>query len=154
MWEMFSTFDLAVRIHVESAPVDDPAPHLLLDPRELDATHRDVVMARIIDVERLLPMRPYGAEGRVVFELRDEMCPWNEGRWALEAGADGARVSRTKDSPQLTLDVSALAQLLYGQVSPSNAVHYGRAEAAPGAPLDLWDAMFRTAYAPFCPNLF
>ena len=91
----------------------------MLDPRELYATHRDHLLCRILDLERALPLRPYGAEGRVVFELRDEMCPWNAGRWALEAGAEGATVSRTKESPQLTLDVSALVQMLFGQVSPS-----------------------------------
>ena len=52
------------------------------------------------------------------------------------------------------LDVSALVQLLFGQVSPSLAVRYGRADAAPDAPLALWDAMFRTEYAPFCPDMF
>ena len=154
MWDMFSTFDLAQRIHIEHAPTDDPAMHVLLDPRELNATHRDVIMARILDVERLLPMRPYAAAGRMVFELRDDLCPWNAGRWLLETGEGGSRVSRTSESAQIALDVSALAQLLYGQVSPSNAVRYGRAEATPDAPLDRWDDMFRTRSAPFCPNLF
>ena len=154
IWEHLKTFDLANRIWVNAAPVDDPAPHIMLDPRELDATHRDHLLCRIIDLERALPLRPYSAEGRVTFELRDEMCPWNAGRWAFEAGAEGASVTRTKESPQLTLDVSALAQMLFGQVSPSLAVRYGRADAAPDAPLALWDAMFRTEYAPFCPDMF
>jgi predicted acetyltransferase len=153
-WELLKTFDLANRIWVNSAPVDDPAPHIMLDPRELHATHRDHLLCRIIDVERALLLRPYGAEGRVVFELRDEMCPWNAGRWALEAGTEGASVTRTKESPQLTLDVSALAQLLFGQVSPLQAVRYARADAAADAPLTLWDAMWRTEYAPFCPDWF
>lgn len=153
-WELLKTFDLASRIWMNFAPVDDPAPHIMLDPRELHATHRDHLLCRIIDLERALPLRPYGAEGRVVFDVRDEMCPWNAGRWALEAGADGASVTRTKESPQLTLDVSALAQLLFGQVSPSLAVRYARADAAADAPLRLWDAMWRTEYAPFCPDWF
>ncbi len=154
MWEYLRKFDLAARIVIDNAPVDDPAFHVLQDPRELHAQHRDWLHARILDLERLLPLRPYGAEGRVVFEVRDEMCPWNAGRWALEAGPEGAAVSRTKETPQLSLDISALAQILYGQVSPTNAVRYGRAEAVPGAPLDLWDAMWRTNYAPFCPDMF
>ena len=154
IWEQLKTFDLANRIWINSAPTDDPAPHIMLDPRELHATHRDHLLGRIIDVERALPLRPYGAEGCVTFELRDEMCPWNAGRWALEAGAEGATVTRTKDAPQLTMDVSALVQLLFGQVSPSLAVRFGRADAAPDAPLPLWDAMWRTVYAPFCPDWF
>jgi predicted acetyltransferase len=154
IWDHLKTFDLASRIWLNSAPVDDPAPHIMLDPRELHATHRDHLLCRILDVERALPLRPYGAQGRVVFELRDELCPWNAGRWALEAGAEGSAVTRTKDSPQLTLDVSALVQLLFGQVAPSLAVRFGRADAAPDAPLKLWDAMLRTEYAPFCPDWF
>jgi predicted acetyltransferase len=153
-WELLKTFDLANRITFMNVPPDDPAFDVLLDPRELHAARRDHLLARIIDVERALPLRPYGHEGRVVFELRDTMCPWNAGRWALEAGPEGSAISRTTESPQLTLDVSALAQLLYGQVRPSLAVRYGRAEAVPDAPLTLWDAMFRTEYAPFCPDGF
>jgi predicted acetyltransferase len=153
MWDFFKTFDLANRVLLPMAPPDDPAFDIMLDPRELDATRFDWLLGRIIDVERALPLRPYG-EGRVVFELRDEMCPWNGGHWALDAGAEGTTMTRSKESPSLSLDVSALAQLLFGQVSPTHAVRYGRAEAAPNAPLLLWDAMFRTEYAPFCPDGF
>lgn len=154
MWEYLKRFDLATRIIFDCAPVDDPAFHALLDPRELNAQHRDWLHGRIIDVERLLPHRPYGSAGRVVFDVRDEMCPWNAGRWALEAGPEGSAISRSKDSPSLSLDISALAQLFYGQISPANAVRFGRAECTPDADLKLWDAMWRTEYAPFCPNMF
>jgi predicted acetyltransferase len=153
MWEYLKNFDLAKRILVPNAPTDDPAFDIMLDPRELNAKRYDWLLGRLIDVERALPLRPYG-EGRVVFELRDEMCSWNQDRWALEAGPEGATMRRVKESPSLTLDVSALVQLAFGQVSPSLAVRYGRAEAAPGAPLAVWDAMFRTEHAPFCPDGF
>ncbi|MEX2227041.1 MAG: GNAT family N-acetyltransferase [Dehalococcoidia bacterium] len=153
MWEFFKTFDLVKRVIVGAAPADDPAFDIMLDPRELDTTRYDWMLGRIIDLERALPLRPYG-EGRVVFQVRDEMCPWNADRWLLEAGPEGTAVSRTKESAQLTLDISALAQLVFGQVSPSLAVRFGRAEASPDAPLDRWDAMWRTKYAPFCPDGF
>ncbi len=154
IWEFLERFDLANRIWMNTVPVDDPAPHIMLDPRELNATHRDHLICRILDVERAMPLRPYGADGRVVFELRDEMCPWNAGRWALESTGGASTMSRAKESAQLTLDVSALAQLLFGQVSPSLAARYGRADVSPEAKLDLWDEMFRTEYAPFCPDTF
>jgi predicted acetyltransferase len=153
MWDLFKTFDLVNRVIVGAAPIDDPAFDIMLDPRELDATRFDWLLGRIIDLERLLPLRPYG-EGRVTFDVRDEMCPWNAGRWLLEAGPEGAAVSRTKETPQLSLDISALAQILFGQVSPTHAVRFGRAEASPGTDLKLWDAMWRTEYAPFCPDGF
>lgn len=154
IWDFLKNFDLVNRIWVNAAPPDDPAPHIMLDPRELYATHRDHLLCRILDVERALPLRPYGAGGRIVFELRDEMCPWNAGRWSLETGAEGAYAKRTDESPELTLDVSALVQLLFGQVTPSQSVRYGRADASRDARLDLWDAVWRTTYAPFCPDIF
>lgn len=153
MWDHFKTFDLAARVSIFAAPVDDPAFEIFLDPRELQATRGDWLLGRIIDLERVLPARPYG-EGKVVFEVQDAMCPWNAGRWSLEAGPEGAHVSRSKESAQLTLDISGLAQLLFGFVSPTQATRIGRAEAAPDAPLALWDAMWKTEYAPFCPDGF
>jgi predicted acetyltransferase len=153
MWDFFKTFDLAKRVLIPATPLDDPAFDILLDPRELNATRFDWLLGRVIDVERALPLRPFG-EGRVVFELRDHMCPWNDGRWALDAGAEGSTMTRSKESPSLALDISALAQLLFGHLSPTRAVRYGRAEAMLSAPLALWDAMFRTEYAPFCPDGF
>lgn len=153
LWDFFASFDLVARIIVE-LPVDDPAFHLLLEPRRLALTVRDHLMGRIIDVERALPLRPYGAEGRVVFRVNDTLCPWNEGRWALDVGPEGASVVRTDDEPELHIPISTLAQLLFGQVAPSQAVAWGRAGASPGARLDFWDAMWRTRYAPFCPDTF
>jgi len=154
MWEHFATFDLARRIYIERAPVDDPAFDIMLDPRELHATKDDWLLGRIIDLERALTVRPYGHDTRVTFEVRDAMCPWNAGRWELEAGPEGSVVRRTEKSPELTMDISALVQLLFGEVLPSRSVRYGRAEATPDAPLDRWDAMWRTTYAPFCPDMF
>jgi predicted acetyltransferase len=153
VWEFLETFDLVKRVIWPVAPIDDLAFDILLDPRELNATRTDLLLGRIIDAERALPLRPYG-EGRVIFNLRDEMCPWNDGRWALESGAEGAILTRTKDSASLSLDVSALAQLLFGHMSPTRATRCGRAEATTNAPLAMWDAMFRTAYEPFCPDSF
>lgn len=154
IWEHFSSFDLAQRIWWDRAPADDPAFDILLDPRELHATRGDWLLGRIIDVERALLARPYGHEATLTFEVRDSMCPWNEGRWTLEAGQAESSVRRSSESPQLTFDISTLAQLLFGEVSPTNAMRCGRAEASPDASLPLWDAVFRTGYAPFCPDMF
>lgn len=153
MWDHFKRFDLVNRVVVDCAPADDPAFNILLDPRELNATRFDWLLGRLIDVERALPLRPYG-DGRVVFELRDEFCPWNAGRWALESGGGEATCTRSKESPALSLDVSALAQLVFGFASPTQAVRSGRAETTPSADLTMLDSMFRTAYAPFCPDGF
>lgn len=153
MWDFLKNFDLVNRVNIPKAPADDPAFDIILDPRELHATRYDWLLGRIIDVERALPLRPYG-EGRAVFALRDEFCPWNNDRWALEASPEGTTITRTKETPTLTLDAATLALLVFGTVSPSRAVRYGRAEATPTTDLATWDNMFRTEYAPFCPDGF
>jgi predicted acetyltransferase len=153
IWQHLKSFDLAIRVQM-FAPLDDPARDVLLDPRELNATRGDWILGRVIDLERALPLRPYGATGRVTFEVRDAMCPWNADRWVLEAGPEGSAVSRTKDAPQLSFDVSSLALLLFGTVPPSQLVRMGRADASPDAPLELWDQIWRTRHAPFCPDGF
>ena len=56
--------------------------------------------------------------------------------------------------PPLLYVYYALAQLLFGHLSATQSVRYGRAEAAPDAPLRLWDEIWRTEYAPFCPDSF
>ncbi len=154
IWQMLKTFDLAVRVNFQAAPVDDPAFDIMLDPRELHATRGDWLLGRIIDIERALPLRPYGAEGKIVLDVVDDFCPWNAGRWAFEAGPEGSAVARTKESPDLTLHASTLAQLLFGETSPSLAVRYGRAEAARNVDPRRFDVMWRTEYAPFCPDTF
>lgn len=154
IWEYFKKFDLAVRVVIESAPTDDPAFDILLDPRELNATRFDHLLGRIIDIERALPARRYTIDGRAVIAVRDAMCPWNADTWALECGKDGAQISRSKESPQLSLDISALVQLMFGQLSPSLSVRYGRAEASRDADLPALDALFATEYAPHCPDGF
>jgi predicted acetyltransferase len=153
IWQHLKSFDLAIRVQM-FAPVDDPAKDVLLDPRELNATRGDWILGRVIDLERALPLRPYGATGRITFQVRDEFCPWNDGRWTLEVGPEGSAVGRTKDAPQLSFDVSTLGLLLFGTLPPSHLVRIGRAEAAPDAPLDLWDQVWRTKHAPYCPDGF
>jgi predicted acetyltransferase len=151
--DFLASFDLVTRVVIELPP-DDPAFHLLFEPRRLSAVARDHLLARVIDVERVLPLRPYEANGRMTLRVVDVLCPWNDGVWALEAGPEGAQAARTAEAPDLTMPASTLAQLLFGQVSPSQAVRSGRAEASPGARLDLWDTMWRTRHAPFCPDTF
>ena len=41
----------------------------------------------LVDVEAALSGRAYAGDGSIVFDVRDAVCPWNEGRWKLEGGA-------------------------------------------------------------------
>ncbi len=154
VWGCFKSMDLVTSIVWPRVPADDPLPHLLLEPRMLHLTAMDGLLGRIVDVERALPQRRYDKEGILTFEVLDDLCPWNRGRWRLETSPEGASVRRTSDEPQLVTPVSTLAMVLFGQISASEALRMGRLQANDKDALSHWDRVMRTNYRPFCADLF
>jgi predicted acetyltransferase len=154
IWDHLSRFDLVREVIWRSAPVDDPLPHLLLEPRMLNATARDGLLARLVDVDRSLAARPYAAVAALTFEVIDEMCPWNAGRWRMDTTATGAEVRRVGEEPQVTLPVPTLAMLLFGQITATEAARMGRLDAHEPDALAKWDFALRTKHRPFCPDQF
>jgi hypothetical protein len=71
---------------------------------------------RLVDLaSALAPLRaPAGAAGSLVLEVRDELAPWNAGRWRIETGPAGCHVAATRDLPDATIDVGPLTALLAG----------------------------------------
>jgi predicted acetyltransferase len=153
-WEYLARYDLVREISWPVAPPDDPLPHLLLEPRMLNDRSRDGILARIIDVDRAFAARYYEQEGEIEFAVVDNLCPWNEGTWALETSGSETSVVRTTAAPLFTAPVSTLSMLLFGQLSASAAWAMGRLEASDPATLARCDALLRTAHRPFCPDHF
>lgn len=154
LWEFLRQIDLAQQIRTFRTPIDDPAPHLLLEPRLLYATQRDGLLARIVDVERALTQRCYAGEGRLTFAIEDELAPWNEGCWELETDGQTSTVCRTERTPELTMPVASLAPLLFGHLTAAQVVRMGRATAHDPAALPRWGALLRTEFAPACGDFF
>ncbi len=154
IWEHLQRFDLVREVVWPVVPADDPLPHLALEPRMLNATARDGILARLVDVERALSSRPYAAPGDLTFEVMDGMCPWNAGRWRLETSGAETLVRRTTEQPQLTLPVHTLAMLAFGQITATDAARMGRLDAHDPDALDTWDTVMRTRYRPFCGDHF
>lgn len=154
LWRHLQAMALAGHVEWLRVPVDDPLPHLLLEPRRLNLTAKDGLLARVVDVARALPLRGYDAEGALTFELLDTLCPWNAGRFRLEASPQGAEVKRTTADAQAVLPVETLAMLLFGQISPTRAVRMGRMAITEKADLSSWDHLFATRHKPFCADFF
>lgn len=153
-WNYIAKMDLVGSVVWRHVPDDDPLPHLLLEPRMLRKTSGDGLLARIIDVEKALPQRHYDEEGTLTFEINDDLCSWNRGRWKLEASTDGSSVGRTSEEPQLTMPVSTLAMLMFGQISASEAARMARLDVGDDSALPLWDKVMRTKYRPACSDNF
>jgi len=153
-WEYLLTCMDADTIRWQNVPPDDPLPHLLLEPRVLNVTSGDGIMARVVDVKRALTLRLYPVAGTLTFEILDELCPWNRGCWQLETSSAEASIQRTNASPQLRMPVSTLAMIIFNQISATEAARMGRLDALEPGALPLWDTVMRTAYRPFCADRF
>jgi predicted acetyltransferase len=139
-------------------PVDHPILLLAAEPRRLRMSLGDGLWLRIVDVKAALEGRTYGIDGRaggqVVFDLSDEYCPWNAGRWALEVSEGRARVAPTKAEADLALDANDLGSLFLGGFSAASLARSGRVVELRSGGLIAADALFRTALQPWCPQEF
>jgi predicted acetyltransferase len=155
LWRFVFDIDLIERIEVWSRPVDDPVLHLAQEPRRLHPKIRDGLWLRIVDVERALAERRYATAGRVVLEIEDRFCPWNEGRFVLEAGDDGvATCVRGDDEPDVRCSVTELASAYLGGIGFRRLGRAGLIEERRGGAMTLADAMFAWDPAPWCPYIF
>jgi predicted acetyltransferase len=130
----------------------DPASPLFLmleDARRLRLRLSDGLWLRLVDVEHALRARSYAADDAVVLDVRDDLLPWNAGRWRV-----GRDVGRTDDEPDLALDVRDLASVYLGGFDFHRLVQAQRvAELKPGAATRA-SALFRTDRTPYCPDEF
>jgi predicted acetyltransferase len=107
-----------------------------LDPTDLagglwDLNQRIVPrdMTRIVNVKRALELmrRPEG-EGAYTLEVtEDPYIGANRGRWRVEFGREGVRVSAAAGEPDLLCDIPSLSQLVTGYRSLENALRSRRA---------------------------
>jgi predicted acetyltransferase len=110
----------------------------------------DALWVRLVDIGPALSGRKYSAEGSIVFEVADDFCPWNEGRWKL---ADGA-AARTSEEPDLKLPVQSLGSAFLGGVSFAALARAGRVEELRDGAVRRADALFRWDRHPWCPEIF
>ncbi len=154
LWRFCFDTDLMTCTEALKRPVDDPLPWMLADPRRLQRSTRDGMWLRLIDVAASLKLRRYMQADRLVLEVRDDLCPWNEGRFELEGSPEGATCLASSSSPDLVLAVSDLASAYLGAVSFSTLSQAGLVdERTPGALLRA-DRMFAVRYAPWTPHNF
>ncbi len=154
LWRFALDIDLTGRIEAWNRPVDEPLVLMLAEPRRMKLRLSESLYLRMVDVPRALQARRYAVEGRLVFEVRDDFCPWVQGRYQLEGGPDGATCGPTDREPDLTLDSTTLAAAYLGGVGFRALGRVRRVdEATPGA-LVTADAMFATDPPPWCPFVF
>lgn len=135
LWQSVTQFDLTSRTRAGRLATDDALLSWLVDARAAKPVRTDELWLRVVDVDRALTARGYATPLDVVLQVRDALCPWNDGRWRLRAdAAAGPQCTRTDDEPQLELDVRELGSLLAGGVTVAALAAAGLvAERQPGA---------------------
>jgi len=154
LWRFCFDLDRVTSTEALKRPVDDPLPWMLADPRRLQRSTRDGLWLRLIDVGAALMLRRYMHSDRLVLEVRDELCPWNEGRFELEGSAEGATCRNTSGSPDLVIAVSALASAYLGTISFSMLAQAGLVDERTPSALLRADRMFAVQYRPWTPCNF
>ncbi|MCY4657557.1 MAG: GNAT family N-acetyltransferase [Gammaproteobacteria bacterium] len=154
IWEFLGKHDLVGKISMRTA-TDGLAPQILLEPRMLGIKQADGIWLRIVDVADLLSQRGYSSTGEVTFEITDDAeCPWNVGKWHLEADLGLARVTQSNLTPDFQISINGLASLTTGQYSLTQLVRAGRARAHRNTDLGMVDRLFTPMHAPFCGDSF
>ena len=154
LWRFCFDVDLVATTVAERRPVDDPLPWMLADPRRLQRSIRDGMWLRLVDVAAALESRRYPAEGRLVLEVEDDICPWNQGRWELEGSAEGSVCRKSGASPDLALGVAALAAAYLGGTSFTTLSQAGLVEEHATGALLTADRMFAAQLQPWAPHNF
>ena len=152
LWHYLARHDLVGRVVWSRAPLDDPAADVFVEPRLLHSQDLEGSWWRVVDVKTALEQRGYDVEGSLVLAItEDELAPWNNGRWRLDVGPDGAGVQATDAPADIELSVRALSSLYSGHRS---ARHLANAGLLAGETLTVanLDRMMRTRFAPHCPD--
>jgi len=97
---------------------------------ETETRPRDMI--RVVNVKTALELmrRPRctcSCEGEYVIEVEDENLSANNGKYLVQFGTEGSKVSSTSREPDMYCDIQTLSQLIIGYRSLENAI-YSRQE--------------------------
>jgi predicted acetyltransferase len=149
LWRFLHCIDLVAKVDIFSL---DPASSLFLgvrDPRALGIRLADALWLRLVDLDAALKARSYKPGESIVLEVRDELCPWNAGRYRV-----GDDAGRTEDTADLALDTADLAAAYLGAFDFHRLVRAGRAEERRDGAAEAATVLFRTDLPPYCPEVF
>ncbi len=151
IWRFLLAIDWMDDIAARLLPVDHPLWQLVARPRFLGMKLHDGLWVRIVDVGAALSARSYATDGRATIEVAsDPLFPENAGTWTI---ADGV-ARRSSRRPDVRLDIQALGSVFLGGFSLTELVRGERVEEVGRGGAARADDLFRTAAAPWCPEIF
>ncbi len=154
LWRFIASHDMVGRVSWSTAPMDDPAMELFMEPRMLHCQDNEGIWLRIVDVEKALTERGYVNSGSIRIGIaQDDLAPWNTGTYEVEVSPQGAMVRKVEGEGDLQLSVKALASLYSGFRNATELGRYGLL-AGDSNSLARADNIFFTPHKPHCPDNF
>jgi len=154
LWRFALGVDLLARVRASERPVDEPLPWLLADGRAARQVQRwDRLWLRVLDVPAALAGRGYLTAGRTVLEVVDP-GGYAAGRFALEAGPEGAECRPTTDSADLTLPAAVLGAAYLGGTRLRTLAAAGLVDEDRAGAVEAADRLLVGDQVPFCPLHF
>ena len=150
LWRYLASLEWASTVRARLLPLDTRLFWILAEPRRMRMRVGDGVWVRLLDVGAALSARSYSAPGPIVFQVTDDFCAWNAGRWKLEHGV----AKKTRAEADLACDVTALGSVYLGGFTFAQLVRGGRVEELRRGATARADSMFRTDLQPWCPEIF
>jgi len=154
LWRWLLDLDLVRAFNRHNAPVDDPLHQLVANPRMIKTDLTDAAYGRIVDVPAALAARSYARDLDLVIEVVDAFLPEAGGRFRLQGGVDGAEVTRTEHSPDVTLTARQLAGIYLGATAATQFARAGLLLGAKPGAVELISAGFISDPAPYSPDFF
>ena len=154
IWRYLFDVDLVHRVKAWNRPVDEPLSFLMEEPRRLRLRIADGLRVRLVDVPAALEARGFVGDGRVVVDVEDRFCSWNEGRYAIEVSAGAASCSRTDEEPDIACSATDLGATYLGGATFRQLHRAGRVDERRAGALERVDALFASDPAPWSPFIF
>jgi len=153
LWNYIFGVDLMSTFASGRSRIDEPLLWMLDEPRRLVSRSYDALWLRLVDVPSALEARRYPTAGKIVIDVDDSFCPWNAGRYELQAGPDGAICKSTKAKPDLALTAADLATVYLGGPRIRALAQAGRVDGDADA-IKRADRLFSWDITPWCPEVF
>jgi predicted acetyltransferase len=150
IWRYLLEIDWVATIETDWVPLDHPLFLWLQEPRRLRMTVVEAVWVRLLDVTTALAARSFASDDEVVFDVQDDLCPWNTGRWAV----DGGGASRTDADGDVALTINELGAVYLGGFTFDQLLRARQVEELREGAVARADRLFRTGRQPWCPEIF
>jgi len=153
-------FEFATRIPLQrnirwpEGPVDFPARHHMVDPRQLHVVDQhDLLWLRPLDIVALLSSRTYSADGAFVVAVDDDLYEDQRGPWRIKIADGVAQVTPTDEPVAVTLTPQQVGMVLLGDHRLQELAHAGLVVGDP-ATLRSLDQALLTDRRPYTVSKF